>query len=226
MAAQLLDGIVAAVFDAVGTLIVPNPPAHLVYADCALRHGILIPPNEVRQRFVAAFQGEEEVDRREGWRTGEDRETLRWRRIVSMVLNSNDQAIFDELWEYFAKPSSWTVLPEVSHTLQVLAQRQLKLGIATNFDRRLYDVMAGFPELAPISCHVISSEVGWRKPAPQFFDAVVRTVGCLRQEILFVGDDRINDYDGARASGLRAVLVDATGQACGGDVISTLKELR
>jgi putative hydrolase of the HAD superfamily len=60
---------------------------------------------------------------------------------------------------------------------------------------------------------VISSEVGWRKPSPHFFDAVCRQVGLSPEQVLFVGDDRDNDYLGALAFGCRAVLLDAAGRA-------------
>jgi FMN phosphatase YigB (HAD superfamily) len=45
-------------------------------------------------------------------------------------------------------------------------------------------------------------------------------------EVLLVGDDRVNDYEGARAAGLRAVLVDPTrGNTGAPDVIGNLNEL-
>jgi FMN phosphatase YigB (HAD superfamily) len=67
---------------------------------------------------------------------------------------------------------------------------------------------ASLPALKPLSHIVISSEVGWRKPAPEFFEAVCRCVGRLPNQIVFIGDDRANDYDGARAVGLQALLFD------------------
>jgi len=40
----------------------------------------------------------------------------------------------------------------------------------------------------------------------------VRAVGCAPGEMLHVGDDRANDYDGALAAGLRAVLLQTAGK--------------
>ena len=79
-------------------------------------------------------------------------------------------------------------------------------------------VAAGLPELRPLRHLVISSEVGWRKPAPGFFAALCARVGLPAGEVLLVGDDRVNDYDGATAAGLRAVLVGDGG-------IGSLREL-
>src|SRR5262249_58881218 len=96
--------------------------------------------------------------------------------------------------------------------LEELRRRGLVVGVASNFDSRLRRVAAGLPELAPVDRFVISSEVGWRKPARQFFDAVVREAGCAPGEVLLVGDDTTNDYEGASAAGLRALLLDPTGE--------------
>ncbi len=85
--------------------------------------------------------------------------------------------------------------------------------MASNFDRRLRGVAAGLPALADVQHFVISSEVGWRKPAPQFFAALTATVGVPAPRMLLVGDDWANDYLGAQAAGLRAVLFDPRGRA-------------
>ena len=77
--------------------------------------------------------------------------------------------------------------------------------MASNYDSRLHKVMAGKPELRPIQHVIISAEVGWRKPAAEFFAAVCRIVGLQAGQILYVGDDLVNDVRGAQAAGLRAI---------------------
>jgi putative hydrolase of the HAD superfamily len=69
-------------------------------------------------------------------------------------------------------------------------------------------VAAGNPALKVLDRIVISSEVGWRKPSPEFFAAVSRAVDVPPRRILFVGDDLANDYEGARAAGMTALLCD------------------
>jgi putative hydrolase of the HAD superfamily len=55
---------------------------------------------------------------------------------------------------------------------------------------------------------LISSEIGVRKPATAFFTAVISAGGCPPENILFVGDDVENDYDGAASAGLVSLLLD------------------
>jgi putative hydrolase of the HAD superfamily len=66
-------------------------------------------------------------------------------------------------------------------------------------------------ELRPIQHLVISSEVGWRKPAREFFEQVVSAAGVPASEIVFVGDDPVNDDEGARRAGLNVLLLDPAG---------------
>jgi putative hydrolase of the HAD superfamily len=201
-------------FDAVGTLIVPDPPAAAVYADVGRRYGNRLGVDAIGERFDAAFRAEEEVDRRNGLRTDEGREEQRWRRIVAAVLEVADgEACFRALWEHFSRPGAWRCLPDVGATLAELARRGYRLGLASNYDRRLRSVAAGLVELRPVEWLVISSEVGWRKPARPFFDAVVASAGVAADQILFVGDDPVNDEEGARAAGMRSLLVGPCGQS-------------
>jgi putative hydrolase of the HAD superfamily len=206
---------VRAVFlDAVGTLLHTWPPAAWVYCMTGARYGSRLSLVAVTARFAAAFALQEEHDRAAGLRTDEAREVARWRAIVSAVLDdvSDPEACFRDLYEHFARPAAWRVEPAAAGVLEELAGRGLALGIASNFDHRLRGLAAGLPELRPVHHLVISSEVGWRKPAAAFFDAVRDRAGVPPEQILFVGDDFANDYDGARAAGLRAVLLDPHGR--------------
>ncbi len=200
----------AIVFDAVGTLIHPDPPAAAVYADVGRRFGSRLPPAEVRVRFAQAFAGQELLDREAGLRTSEERELQRWRTIVAQTLYDvrDREGCFQELYEHFAQPKAWRCDPDASRVLGYLHRFEYRPSLASNFDQRLHAIRAGLPELRDIDQLIVSSEVGWRKPAPEFFAAVARTLTLPPEEIMLVGDDRVNDYDGARQAGMQAVLLD------------------
>ena len=202
-------------FDAVGTLIHPEPPAPAVYAAVGRRFGSRLDAEAIAVRFRDAFRRQEAIDRRAEWRTDEGRELARWRAIVAETLASaaNPEACFRELYAHFARPDAWAVHAEAGPTLAALARLGCRVGLASNFDARLRGVAAGLSELRPVGPIVVSSEVGWRKPAAEFFHAIRQEARMVPEKILFVGDDPINDYDGARAAGLSAVLYDPRG-AC------------
>jgi putative hydrolase of the HAD superfamily len=197
-------------FDAVGTLIHPHPPATAVYAEVGRRHGSRLDESEIAAGFRAAFQREEEFDRTVGGRTNEEREVARWRCIVDSVLfdTRESDACFQELWNHFSRPSAWRIEPDTAPVLSALRERGYVLGVASNYDHRLRMVATGLPEFEHFTHLAVSAELQWRKPAREFFAALCKLTGLDPTRILLVGDDRINDYEGALAVGMHAILVD------------------
>jgi putative hydrolase of the HAD superfamily len=210
--ASHLEGIRAVYFDAVGTVLFPADPVAATYRTVAARHGADLDEATIRGRLLNAFMGEERADEAANWRTDEARERERWRRIVTSTLAEvpDADACFAGLWDHFRSPDAWVVHRDLPDVLSELARRGLPTGLASNFDARLLQLVAATPELAGLAerCFV-SSLVGWRKPSGQFFAELVKREGCRPEEILLVGDDLRNDYHGARAAGLGAVMIAA-----------------
>jgi putative hydrolase of the HAD superfamily len=216
----------AIVFDAVNTLIHPEPPAAIAYARAGRRFGSRLDTANVAARFAAAFRRQEAIDIAAGLRTSEAREVARWRAIVSEVLDdaSDPEACFQHLYDHFAQPFAWRVDAEAVRTISALAARGYRLAIASNFDSRLTGVLvAGKLNRIPV---LISAAIGWRKPAREFFDATCQVVDAAPQQVLYVGDDVDNDYEGARAAGMAAILLDRNNRAPSGIArLSRLEEL-
>jgi putative hydrolase of the HAD superfamily len=218
----------AVFFDAVGTILFPRDPVWRTYGDCARRHGSPTTEEELRPKFHAAFARQELHDAQNGWRTDEDRERARWRAIVGEVLGEAVADVcFAELWAWFSTAGAWTVNRDADQIVKELAHRGIVVGLASNFDARLDGLVRTMPELTPFrgKC-VISSRVGWRKPAAEFFDAVVAAAGCAPARILHVGDDVRNDVRGAAAAGIRAILYDPEERAGSEPRIRSLRDLQ
>jgi putative hydrolase of the HAD superfamily len=186
----------------------------VVYAAAGRARGSRLDVAEITSRFRAAFVWEEEEDLRHGLRTSEEREARRWRRIVAAVLDdvTDPEGCFQDLFAHFARPEAWRCVAGAGPLLRELLHRGYELGLASNYDSRLRGVAAGLPELRPVRHLVISSEVGWRKPAGEFFTALCRVAALPPEQVALVGDDRANDHEGARAAGLRPVLFDPRGR--------------
>ncbi|CAN5899636.1 HAD family hydrolase [soil metagenome] len=207
------------VIDAVGTLIDPVPSVGNVYAEAARRQGVEIRDEEVRERFKRSFGADEVDDLRGPLATDEAIEQRRWRRIVADVLPGlpDPERAFNELWNHFARPSAWQCYPDVHPALKIFFQLNLNICIGSNFDGRLRGVLLGLPELNNFGpgladSVVISSEVGRRKPHPDFYAAACDRLDLPADRVLFVGDDLENDLQGPRRAGLQAVLIDRSGQ--------------
>ena len=204
-------GIRGIVFDAVGTLIKPVPNVADAYTAAAARQGITLDPEEVRARFHAHFQSDTVHAAHGVLSTDEATERRRWRMIVMGVLPeiAEPDRAFDELWDHFGRAESWRCYPDVVPVLDCLADQQISVCVGSNFDGRLRRVVNGLPELEDrMEKLVISSEVGFRKPHPSFFQAACAQLGLPPEQVLCVGDDAENDVRGAIRAGLSALLLD------------------
>lgn len=209
---QIPPGVRAVFFDAVGTLLYPTAPPPETYAEAARRQGVILDPAVVLTRFRTAFRAEEEADRAAGWVTSEEREVERWRRIVAASLPElpDPQRGSAELFAHFARPEAWAVRRDAGRILRELDRRGYVMGIGSNLDARLFEVVVGHDVLRPVAGRVVvSAAVGHRKPSPKFFEAVVRVAGCAAGDVVFVGDDVANDYGGASGAGMRAILTES-----------------
>jgi putative hydrolase of the HAD superfamily len=112
--------------------------------------------------------------------------------------------------------------PEVPSALRALRTQGLRLVVVSNWDVSLHERLAE-TGLAPLlDGAVASAEVGAAKPDPEIFERALAIAGAAPSEAVHVGDSPLEDVEGARAAGLRAVLLARDG---GGD-ISSLDELR
>lgn len=98
--------------------------------------------------------------------------------------------------------------PEAKSVLGEL-QGRYKLALISNFDHpphvhRLLDVLALRPFFDAV---VVSGDVGVKKPDSAIFVPALEQTGLATDEVLFVGDSPEDDVAGARAAGLRPVLI-------------------
>lgn len=204
-------GVGVVVFDVVGTLIEPSPPVAVAYRICAARHGVAVDVAEIQRRFSAAWRRQETIDAAAvpAFATSPHREEERWRGIVDDVFAgaAESAAIFAELWDHFGRVAAWRPLERGARLVQAAIESGATVAVASNFDERLLPLAAAMEPLLRVPHVFASSELGWRKPAPEFFRAVERRLGCLPHEAVLVGDDPELDLAAARRAGWSAVDV-------------------
>jgi putative hydrolase of the HAD superfamily len=221
----------AILFDAVGTLMRPEPTVSGAYTAVALRHGVRMDQAEVERRFRRAFARQDRIDATErDNRTDQRREAERWRGIVDDVFGEAPQteAIFADLWNHFADARNWRLFDDVPDVWRRLSATDITLGVASNFDDRLAAVCQGLPPLDRDPQLFVSSQVGFRKPGRGFFAAIETALSLRPDELLLVGDDVTNDFEAAKAAGWQAILLDRTNSAPTAgrpDVVRTLADV-
>ena len=205
------------VFDVVGTLLAPTPSVGAIYHEIGRRFGSGYSQAELEARFHAAFKESDFAKFLpvEAWsdpaqyQTDEVSERRIWSNIVTSVLDDvrDREACFSEIFDRFAKAESWRLLPRVERGIKALKDAGYRLAVASNFDARLHHIMDGIPALRLIEQRVISSEVGYHKPSLHFFRNAEKLLGAQPLHIIMVGDSMVNDVQGARNAGWRAVQI-------------------
>ena len=201
------------VFDAVGTVIDPEPSVAQAYYLIGQQFGSERTLDDVRSRFRSAFAETESRDRSPdtaGKVTNAAVEEARWRHIVAAVFPEveDGEGCFQRLHDYFAEPTAWRAFDDTLPTLHSMSERGIRLAIASNFDHRLHPICDGIAALGLFEKRFISSELGFRKPSADFYHAVVNGLNVAPEQILMVGDGLENDVEGALSVGMNAVLID------------------
>ncbi len=106
---------------------------------------------------------------------------------------------------------------DAAPALVELRELGVRLVCVSNWDYALPEVLERVGLLGLLDAVVTSASVGARKPDPRVFRAALVAAGCGAAEALCVGDSAEEDVAGARAAGLRALLIDRRGD---GDVTS------
>lgn len=219
-------------FDAVGTLIYPEPDVATSYAIIGQKYGSRLTAADLRSRFsdvfvksTAACLPTESGD----VVTNEELELQRWQWIVDQMLPdvSDRESCFQELYDHFARPESWRIFPDAAEAINTLSRQSLRLAIASNFDQRLRQVCRGFPEFQAVERIVVSTEVYACKPSARFYQGLLQACKCGPDELWMVGDEFDADVAGPEALGIRATWVDrnSAGRPSQASTIRLLTEL-
>lgn len=154
-----------------------------------------------------------------------------WRRFVEEVFGRAGgkglpEPLLRGLIAHFREDKHWRVYPETREVLSALRGAGMTLLVVSNWDSTLPRLLERL-ELAPFFDGVVVSAVfGASKPSRAIFDEAVRRAGVPHADVLHVGDSLVDDYHGARAAGLHALLVDRAGRAPeGSEAIRSLSEL-
>ena len=196
----------AALLDALGTLVELEPPwTHLAAA-------LGVPADE---RLVGAVRAEMSYYR-EHSHEGRDSASLADLRRRCAALLSRELGRKVPV-ETMMSAIRFRAYPDAAPALAGLRERGLRLVCVSNWDVSLPDVLARCGLAEALDGVVTSAEAGARKPDPAIFEPALRLACCTPPEALYVGDTPSEDVAGARAAGIRALLIDREG---GGDIES------
>jgi putative hydrolase of the HAD superfamily len=204
--------------DAGDTLLAADPPVADVYREAFAVHGVEADVVDVHRAVHATWQEVREARERgeERW-GGPGGEAGFWRRFVAAVYarvggGEMPDPLLASLIAHFREEVHWTLYPEVPAVLAALRAMGLKLLVISNWDSSLPSLLARLGIGDAFDDVIVSAVVGASKPDRGIFAEALRRAGVAPGAALHVGDSLIDDYHGARAAGLHALLVDRAGR--------------
>lgn len=145
--------------------------------------------------------------------TDEGRTAQVWVGMYSLLcrrlgIEIDAERIAGRVYQEFGHPSRWIAYPDVLPAFQRLNQRGIALGLISNWDNRLSGLIAGLGLAEELQTIVSSAEVGLHKPDPRIFELACASLGVDPHDAAHVGDHHYADIVGAKAVGMRPVLID------------------
>jgi putative hydrolase of the HAD superfamily len=210
-------------FDAVGTLFRVRGSVGQVYSQVAAEYGVRVDPQALDRAFGQVF-AQAPAPACPGLTGSPLREWERtwWRQVVRETFarvgslaafgEHRFEDFFAQLFEHFAGADPWELYPETLPALRALQQEGIRLGVISNFDSRLPRVLQQLQLDPYFSTLTLSTQVGYAKPDPRIFQAALAGHGIPPAAAGHIGDSRRDDYQGAKAAGLRALWLDREGK--------------
>jgi putative hydrolase of the HAD superfamily len=201
------DPLDCVLFDAGDTLLAPAPSFQGRFVAVAADHGLPLEEAAVDAAIADAV-------RAASWPSDwTDPATQRsfWVDFYRQVLDGlghEGEELAGALFAAFSDPAGYRLFDDARPALEELAGRGVTLGVVSNFEPWLEDVLAlqGVDHLFAVVA--ISGKLGVAKPDPAIFRWAVQEAGADPAATVHVGDQPVNDVDAARAVGLTPVLID------------------
>jgi putative hydrolase of the HAD superfamily len=202
-------------FDAAGTLFEVRGSVGEIYSRIASQYGCEADAAQLQQNFARWFRLQPPMAFAAGTPEDKLREMEKgwWSNLVRAVFADcgsflHFDEFFDDVFERFRQPELWQVFDDVIPTLTELKRQGFRLGVISNFDSRLDDVLRVCDLDRFFDSVHISTRVGAAKPDPLIFDTALAHHKIEAAQVWHIGDSLREDFEGAQAAGLKAVLIN------------------
>lgn len=219
-------------FDCAQTLVEVDYSLSPFTGHCARAVGLTPTPEQLArftQRHVETIDAywdvnaEKSIDACNGYWLDLTREWLMSEGFDPVLAEPMRRACFDL---GFKVPSVlFRVFDDVIPCLERLRAAKLSLAVISNWDYSLFRVLEMFDLDRYFDVVVASRWEGVEKPDPRLFEIAFDRLGAKPNQVMHIGDDLVDDVEGAGNAGARAVLLDRSANPRSGS-IQTLHELQ
>lgn len=198
-------------FDFTDTMVRVRGSVGAIYADVARRHGLDVPATAIDDHFSGAIDAiPQPVEPGLSVQAMAARERQWWRDVAALAMKPlgdfpEFEAFFDEIFQVFGHAEAWDALPGLQQTLDALRKDGLRLGVISDMDARLHDVLdaLGLGDHFEIVC--LSFRIGYSKPDRRLYDAAIQRANTAASQCVHVGDSVAKDIQPALAAGMLAI---------------------
>jgi len=186
-----------------------------IYANTAKNYGLALSDSKINESFKKAFAEAPplcfpEIPKEASKVTLEYKW---WEDLVGNVIspkefkNENEfKLFFGELYNIFSKKNTWEIYDDVLPFLNKLKGNSYRLGIISNFDSRLHQILEILEIKNYFEVIVCSSEIGFAKPQKEIFLQSIPS-DIKKSEVAMIGDHFDLDITPAKALGLEAFWI-------------------
>lgn len=202
-------------FDVGGTLAHPSPSFNGLFAQVCRAQGLAVTEEEAIQAEPRVWAKiAERLDGGRGFSLSTEDSHSFWlwvyRVFLEEVGHSNHHEVPERLYATFTRPESYQLYDDALPALQRLHAAGLCLGVISNWESWADALLDSLGIRSYFQCALISGVFGVEKPDPAIFHRALQTAGATPSEALHVGDNPLDDVQGAMQVGMHAVLLERT----------------
>lgn len=205
-------------FDVTGTLLRFRRTAGEQYVETGKKFGHVLNADEVQNSFIKQYKfynkkypnfGSGTI----GWENW-------WRSVVSKVftesyrgkLSDKDiDVFFKDLIKSYSNRTGWKLADGATELLDMLRSRNITLGVISNFDARLHDLLKEMNLYNYFKFVITSYESGLVKPDSAIFKLAESLASTKSSDLkIHIGDNFDLDYKAALDAGWNSILVSHT----------------
>jgi HAD superfamily hydrolase (TIGR01549 family) len=199
----------AVLFDVDFTLFRPGPELGPEgYRRLGERHGLTLDPalyDQARMGAIESLQGDREL-------VHDEQVWIAFTEAIVRGMGGDApaaRACAVDMVREWERHHNFTLYEDALPCLDALRRQGLSIGLVTNGQRDLEEFVTH--HALEVDAAVGSKSHGRIKPDPSIFTAALDALGVAPEDAAMVGDSYEDDVEGARALGIRGILLDRNG---------------
>jgi putative hydrolase of the HAD superfamily len=221
----------AVFFDVGETLVHPHPSFPELFAQVVSRAGHPRDADAVREVSHLVMAGfSDAAARRTLWTTSPERSRVFWTSVYGGMLEElelpGDDGLADTVYATFTDRANYRLFDDVVPTIRALGETGVILGIVSNFEAWLEDLLEDLDIRVAFPVRAISGVEGIEKPDPRIYELALERAGVRAAEAAFVGDNPEFDVDPPAELGMFPVLIDRRNRHPDIEAVTRITDLR